>query len=136
MASTLPKLFRRSVDARLIASLLDSQFPKLIPSLTVRPQIHLGAKIGYRDTSNDRPFLGLPKADALTHVQSSLFYPSFLYGFCLNPISLNGFIESEGNEEVSSDSGAVWADSVKKKRKKKMNKHKYQKLRKRIGRQT
>ncbi|KAJ6978330.1 hypothetical protein NC653_030032 [Populus alba x Populus x berolinensis] len=37
-------------------------------------------------------------------------------------------------EEDVDDSRTLWADSVKKKRKKKMNKHKYQKLRKRLGR--
>jgi hypothetical protein len=39
-------------------------------------------------------------------------------------------------EEDVDDSRTLWADSVKKKRKKKMNKHKYQKLRKRLGRKS
>ncbi|KAK8994024.1 hypothetical protein V6N11_008232 [Hibiscus sabdariffa] len=71
------------------------------------------------------------------------FYPSFPFGYLLNPISSIGFdpsaimeIEEEAAETEDGDAGKVWADSVKKKRKKKMNKHKYKKLRKRLRRKT
>ncbi|KAJ8546390.1 hypothetical protein K7X08_018973 [Anisodus acutangulus] len=58
-------------------------------------------------------------------------YPSFSFGLFLNPISQIGLIKSENNDE-----GVIWADSVKKKRKKKMNKHKLKKLSKRLRRKT
>ncbi|KAJ6977625.1 hypothetical protein NC653_029505 [Populus alba x Populus x berolinensis] len=62
------------------------------------------------------------------------YYPNFPFGFCLNPISATGFGQVKAMEDDVDDSRTLWADSVKKKRKKKMNKHKYQKLRKRLGR--
>lgn len=47
-----------------------------------------------------------------------------------------GFCSPEAKVAELDDSSTMWADSVKKKRKKKMNKHKYQKLRKRMRRQS
>ncbi|GKV37160.1 hypothetical protein SLEP1_g45219 [Rubroshorea leprosula] len=79
------------------------------------------------------------KADNLTpstHSQSSVFYPGFPFGLISDPISLPGSIQSEPDDDVSGGSGTIWADSVKKKRKNKMNKHKYNKLRKRLRRKT
>ncbi|KAK2977324.1 hypothetical protein RJ640_004067 [Escallonia rubra] len=52
------------------------------------------------------------------------------------PISSTGLIQSEAQEDVSGGSGTLWADSVKKKRKKKMNKHNLKKLRKCLRRKT
>ncbi|KAI3463057.1 hypothetical protein Pfo_019720 [Paulownia fortunei] len=74
-----------------------------------------------------------PKTDSFcAHV-----YPSFSFGFFLNPISPTSLIPSEPNDETTpDDSNIVRADSVKKKRKKKMNKHKLRKLRKRLRRKT
>ncbi|KAM0940818.1 hypothetical protein DsansV1_C18g0154271 [Dioscorea sansibarensis] len=66
-------------------------------------------------------------------------YPSFPHWPHLEPISISGFDPSyidDGAESTDVDQRTVWADSVKKKRKKKMNKHKYRKLRKRLRRQT
>ncbi|KAH7670654.1 hypothetical protein IHE45_10G042300 [Dioscorea alata] len=66
-------------------------------------------------------------------------YPSFPHWPHLEPISISGFDPSSihgGAESTDADERTVWADSVKKKRKKKMNKHKYRKLRKRLRRQT
>lgn len=69
------------------------------------------------------------------------YYPNFPFGYCLNPFSMNMSYElkatvgdSTGND--TDDARTVWADSVKKKRKKKMNKHKYKKLRKRLRRKA
>ncbi|KAL3376562.1 hypothetical protein AABB24_003146 [Solanum stoloniferum] len=64
------------------------------------------------------------------------FYPSFSFGHFLNPVSPNGFISPVEDIVVDDDSRKIWADSVKKKRKKKMNKHKLKKLRKRLRRKT
>ncbi|KAL5209982.1 hypothetical protein ABZP36_005605 [Zizania latifolia] len=60
---------------------------------------------------------------------------SFHPGFQTYP-SLDPSVAAE--EEADGDEGGaeVWADSVKKKRKRKMNKHKLRKLRKRLRRQT
>ncbi|KAJ0972809.1 hypothetical protein J5N97_020768 [Dioscorea zingiberensis] len=66
-------------------------------------------------------------------------YPSFPHWCHLEPISISGIDPSDidgGAEIIEADQRTVWADSVKKKRKKKMNKHKYRKLRKRLRRQT
>ncbi|KAL3526112.1 hypothetical protein ACH5RR_014484 [Cinchona calisaya] len=76
---------------------------------------------------------------SLNHSPSSQkFFPSFSFGFFLNPNSSSGFIKTDvdgcGSEEE--DSRTIWADSVKKKRKRKMNKHKLRKLRKRLRRKT
>ncbi|CDP16625.1 unnamed protein product [Coffea canephora] len=72
---------------------------------------------------------------------SHRYLPSFCFGpFFLNPIGLNGVIKTDEDECFLEDSRtptpAVWADSVKKKRKRKMNKHKLRKLRKRLRRKT
>ncbi|XP_019240036.1 PREDICTED: uncharacterized protein LOC109220034 [Nicotiana attenuata] len=65
------------------------------------------------------------------------FYPSFSFGHFLNPVSPNGLTTPEEVDDVIADeSHKIWADSVKKKRKRKMNKHKLKKLRKRLRRKT
>ncbi|KAG7535283.1 hypothetical protein ISN45_Aa08g027370 [Arabidopsis thaliana x Arabidopsis arenosa] len=71
--------------------------------------------------------------------QPMRFYPSFSMGLCLNPKMIQGLdlaetaslVEEEDAKEI-----VIYADSVKKKRKKKMNKHKYRKLRKQLGRKS
>lgn len=63
------------------------------------------------------------------------FYPSFSFQYFLNPVSPpSGFCQSQSFEQnlEYDESRTVWADSVKKKRKRKMNKHKLRKLRKRL----
>jgi hypothetical protein len=55
------------------------------------------------------------------------FHPSLQIRPCLDPI---------WEDEVTGGAAEVWADSVKKKRKRKINKHKLRKLRKRLRRQT
>ena len=67
---------------------------------------------------------------------STLIFPSFPFGFASKPIFENGFLSHVSEDAELDDARTLWADSVKKKRKKKMNKHKYQKLRKRMRRQT
>ncbi|XP_068664879.1 uncharacterized protein [Aristolochia californica] len=66
--------------------------------------------------------------DKIPFSGSCRIYPSFAFGYCLN---LSHDLCS--GEDVTQ---TIWADSVKKKRKKKMNKHKYKKLRKRLRRKT
>ncbi|GFS31253.1 hypothetical protein Acr_00g0016470 [Actinidia rufa] len=62
--------------------------------------------------------------------------PSFPFGFVLNPIGSTGFAPDNADDAVSGDDWTIWADSVKKKRTRKMNTHKYKKLRKRLKRKT
>ncbi|ESQ45728.1 hypothetical protein EUTSA_v10010898mg [Eutrema salsugineum] len=72
------------------------------------------------------------------------FYPSFPIGYGFNPTLIPdlGLIETVSSladavmEEKDEKEAVIYADSVKKKRKKKMNKHKYRKLRKRMGRKS
>ncbi|CAN6203805.1 unnamed protein product [Urochloa humidicola] len=59
------------------------------------------------------------------------FHPGLQIHPCLDPIS-----DGPAAEEGGGEAAEVWADSVKKKRKRKMNKHKLRKLRKRLRRQT
>ncbi|EPS60919.1 hypothetical protein M569_13883 [Genlisea aurea] len=72
-------------------------------------------------------------------VQTQVVYPSFCFEIFLNPgrsgtsISPRSDGESDTNDD---DPSVVRADSVKKKRKRKMNKHKLRKLRKRLRRKT
>ncbi|KAJ9163829.1 hypothetical protein P3X46_023457 [Hevea brasiliensis] len=68
-------------------------------------------------------------------------YPNFPFGYSLNPIAITGAnqlkaVGSDFAEKDTDDARTVWADSVKKKRKKKMNKHKYKKLTKRLRRKA
>ncbi|XP_020208806.2 uncharacterized protein LOC109793744 [Cajanus cajan] len=65
----------------------------------------------------------------------TLIFPSFPFGFSPTPVSESAFRIRSSPDDVEA-SGTLWADSVKKKRKRKMNKHKYQKLRKRMRRQS
>ncbi|KAL3640081.1 hypothetical protein CASFOL_011930 [Castilleja foliolosa] len=87
----------------------------------------------------DSTFSNHPKSDDLKpdHSFSAHIYPSFPFGFFLDPISPTQLIRPEPLEEmVPDESVIIRADSVKKKRKKKMNKHKLRKLRKRLQRKT
>ncbi|XP_066389879.1 uncharacterized protein [Miscanthus floridulus] len=59
------------------------------------------------------------------------FHPGLQIHPCLDPVG-----GAPALEEVGGGAAEVWADSVKKKRKRKMNKHKLRKLRKRLRRQT
>lgn len=71
------------------------------------------------------------------HSSIAHFYPGFSFGFFLNPNSASSLIRPEPDGEATEDdSNVIRADSVKKKRKKKMNKHKLKKLRKRLRRKT
>ncbi|KAF7819492.1 DUF1713 domain protein [Senna tora] len=132
MASALLKLLgRRLPTTRTVSSFHTSQplnpFEPLAfnpsPFLQINPQSH-------------QPTVLSPVSEAINSSVSNLIFPSFPFGFYLNPVSSSGFCSPDAKEDGLDDSRTMWADSVKKKRKKKMNKHKYQKLRKRMRRQT
>ncbi|GMJ05842.1 hypothetical protein like AT5G63150 [Hibiscus trionum] len=130
MANLMNKLIKNKSTQRLIVSLKTPQNLLSKPSPLLIPQHFLLTK----------PDLPLANAKSTEPLK---LYPSFPFGYLLNPISSIGFdplavVEIEEGAAVTEDddSGKVWADSVKKKRKKKMNKHKYKKLRKRLRRKT
>ncbi|KAG2714704.1 hypothetical protein I3843_03G043700 [Carya illinoinensis] len=129
MASGFLKLLRKSPAARFIAALQNPQAPNPTASLIFSQTCLI-------EPTDPTPFLGSHKAENLTHSEFSRIYPSFPFAFYLNPFCSTLSVPSEAEDAALGDCGTVWADSVKKKRKRKMNKHKYQKLRKRLGRQT
>ena len=124
--SLLQKFLKKQPSSRLITAFHPVQTPNTI--------------IPFNQDHNlpTEPFKTSP---ILTHQyvgssHSTLIFPSFPFGFASKPVFENGFLSHESEDAALEDSRTLWADSVKKKRKRKMNKHKYQKLRKRMRRQT
>ncbi|KAF9602999.1 hypothetical protein IFM89_033297 [Coptis chinensis] len=115
-AALFNKLMKKSSSLRSITSLNKLQSPKLSTPLILVRQPRLNEA-----KPNNNP------SDKM------YFYPSFPFGYFLDPISVNGVNQLD---EVVEDVQTIWADSVKKKRKKKMNKHKYRKLKKRLRRKS
>ncbi|KAJ6761411.1 AURORA KINASE A-INTERACTING PROTEIN [Salix koriyanagi] len=76
--------------------------------------------------------------DYLTAATTSFLPATTKSDFSNNPVPLLNPIPTQDamEEEGADGSRTLWADSVKKKRKRKMNKHKYQKLRKRLRRKS
>ncbi|KAG9456323.1 hypothetical protein H6P81_000831 [Aristolochia fimbriata] len=87
-------------------------------------------------TKNTNHHLSHLDDEKLPTSQPFKIYPSFTLGYFLEPTSSESLHLCTESDESPCETHEVWADSVKKKRKKKMNKHKYRKLRKRLGRQT
>ncbi|KAG0478286.1 hypothetical protein HPP92_013005 [Vanilla planifolia] len=135
MASHLHKLLRKSPPSFLTLASLNkiefsqffiqnpslSSFPALLPNPSSSPQLSCFQEHNAR-------------VDAI----SLRFYPSFPHAFYLHSLSPPVLVQFDEEPDSTEDGGrtAVWADSVKKKRKRKMNKHKYRKLRKRLRRRT
>ncbi|KAK4712638.1 hypothetical protein R3W88_007151 [Solanum pinnatisectum] len=135
MASILRKALKnqfQSATTRIINNLNKSE-PAILRSTPPQPPILAHPSCSRR---NQIPFCLERETEDVS--PCSLVYPSFSFGLFLNPISQIGVIKSEndGGVAVEEDSLKIWADSVKKKRKKKMNKHKLKKLRKRLRRKT
>ncbi|KAJ1391542.1 hypothetical protein SESBI_36525 [Sesbania bispinosa] len=128
MASALQKLLRKPPPTRFITAFQPSQAPN--PFFALHREC---------DPPTTAP---APTNPVLTHhfagsSCSTVIFPSFPFGFASKPVFASGFLSPEVEEDAGlEDSRTVWADSTKKKRKRKMNKHKYQKLRKRMRRQT
>ncbi|KAI3520725.1 hypothetical protein L1887_10175 [Cichorium endivia] len=133
MASLLQRLVRKQSCSTTLITSLNTRI--------LSPPSHL------LDPKPEQPvapipfFNRLPKTtdESNPHPYHSTFYPSFAFESFLNPISQLGFIQHVVPEEdivSGDDERGIWADSVKKKRKKKMNKHKLKKLRKRLRRKT
>ncbi|KAL5748234.1 hypothetical protein ACOSP7_025268 [Xanthoceras sorbifolium] len=123
MANLIYKLARTRSSVRIFTNL------KTLPELPKPTPTPFNPILGLDPTSTDNR----------KSTQKFQFYPSFPFGYCLNPIPSSGYDQLkavEAEEVESDDARTIWADSVKKKRKKKMNKHKYKKLRKRLRRKT
>jgi hypothetical protein len=126
MTSLLQKLMKKQSSSRLITAFHPLHTPNPIASL---------------NQERDLPTELLPTSPILTHQfagssSTTLIFPSFPFGFASKPVFENGFLSNVSEDTEFEDARTLWADSTKKKRKKKMNKHKYQKLRKRVRRQT
>ncbi|CAJ2629515.1 unnamed protein product [Trifolium pratense] len=126
MTSLLQKLMKRQPSSRLITA--------FHPLHTPNPIVPLNQELNL-------PNEPLPTSPILTHQfagssSTTLIFPSFPFGFASKPVFENGFLSNVSEDTDLEDARTLWADSTKKKRKKKMNKHKYQKLRKRMRRQT
>lgn len=134
MASILRKALRnefQSATTRIITNLNKSE-PAILNSTLQPPNLAHPCC----NRRNQIPFClqGETENSNPNNVSSgSVVYPSFSFGLFLNPISQIGLINSDNDE---GNSLKIWADSVKKKRKKKMNKHKLKKLRKHLRRKT
>ncbi|KAL1203967.1 hypothetical protein V5N11_011810 [Cardamine amara subsp. amara] len=117
---------------RLTPSLITYQKPciNFIDSVVEKPD----------PVSLANPVITLPRNESnQSSNQAMRFYPSFSMEFFLNPTTFQGLdlAETASLEEKEDEKEVViYADSVKKKRKKKMNKHKYRKLRKQLGRKS
>lgn len=137
MANLVHKFAKNRPSLRFFTALNTHLVPKPEPSLNSHHTHFVTPKLDFIEapifsTSGDKVEIG--------PYQCSQIFPSFPFGYCLNPIPSTGSEnfgvgEVEG-VETTEDARTVWADSVKKKRKKKMNKHKYKKLRKRLRRKA
>lgn len=130
MASILRKALRNQFRSRILKNLNKSE-PAILsstPQILAHPPCSRHNQIPF--------FLQKETVDSKLNLYPSFSFGLFLNpnGFFLNPISPNELVKSENDE--NEDSVKIWADSVKKKRKRKMNKHKLKKLRKCLRRKT
>ncbi|KAJ7974695.1 DUF1713 domain protein [Quillaja saponaria] len=135
MASSFQKLLRKSPATRIFTAFHNSPLSNPTLPLVFHRSHLIETKPEFHQVTNLSPSLCSEKAENFFPSQLSVIFPSYPFGFPANPISSTGFDPSEEDVELD-DSPTVRADSVKKKRKRKMNKHKYNKLRRRLRRQT
>ncbi|KAK9104292.1 hypothetical protein Scep_021136 [Stephania cephalantha] len=136
MAHALRELAKKPSTLRTIATTLTNQTqqPNLIATslFSLKPIFN---ELFQAHPCEQKPIFASQITDTIDSSNGTLIYPNFPFGYCLNPIISTGsdpFEEIVGGGSGSDEAGTIWADSVKKKRKKKMNKHKYRKLRKRL----
>lgn len=139
MARLLRELVRRRPSSNNFIATLTHRDPSILSPLLGMHQPILGQTELENGGGLNPRNEGLRPTEAVAHLRKSQVYPSFSFGYFLDPIMPSGLVQSQMVMPVEADTehpGMVWADSVKKKRKKKMNKHKYKKLRKRLRRKT
>uniref|UniRef100_A0A7N0TNC5 Small ribosomal subunit protein mS38 n=1 Tax=Kalanchoe fedtschenkoi TaxID=63787 RepID=A0A7N0TNC5_KALFE len=127
MASLLQRLLRRQSPITLSSfTKSNPQYQTLAPAILTRGSQSIDSRL--KSLLPSPP----PKDESdKPEVKYDYLYPSFSYGLLVHPVFQKVVTEEEVGE-VENGSGKMWADSTKKKRKKKMNKHKYKKLRKRM----
>ncbi|CAL5370185.1 unnamed protein product [Camellia sinensis] len=128
MASLVQKLLTKQSVKYIIPTYNKLHPPNLIPPLFTLPHLTEPKPL---HPYNHNVNLDSDSDSAVSSLSTPIF-PRFPFGFSLNPISSTGFVPFMASDTPM----MIWADSVKKKRKRKMNKHKYRKLRKRLSRQT
>ncbi|XP_024025590.1 uncharacterized protein LOC112092792 [Morus notabilis] len=123
MANLLHILTKTKPSPTLLASLTTRLAPKPTPSLI--------SHLTNSETPNWEPAETLISREMAESSRSSqIIFPNFPFGYCLRSISPPfGVVEAE-------DARTVWADSTKKKRRRKMSKHKYKKRMKQLRRKT
>ncbi|KAL2253696.1 UNVERIFIED_CONTAM: hypothetical protein Sindi_0164300 [Sesamum indicum] len=140
MATTMHKLLQRPLQQAIFPHLKLHNPLKLLPSL-LDPQPNLDTPPEYHNVHNFKTEKDFNRiSTSLVQEQAAIYdrfhaFPSFSFGFFLDPKLSSGLYQIEAVKAEKSDldeSQIMWADSVKKKRKKKMNKHKLRKLRKRL----
>ncbi|KAL9265064.1 hypothetical protein AKJ16_DCAP11601 [Drosera capensis] len=139
MGSLVHRILKNSPHFRFASSTFNHQFPILTHLLSLDPPISTHDELSQSRAQQQAPALDFPTSNPASNLSQPLpFLSNYSYGYFLNPVNSNGSCRFGVKvvEGVGSDEGMIWADSVKKKRKKKMNKHKYRKLRKRLRRKT
>ncbi|KAL7610230.1 hypothetical protein Lser_V15G10676 [Lactuca serriola] len=127
MSQIFYKIRGKPFNGSRIRALLNHQNPQpMIPHLLNHPEPN--TKTLFPESSSE---------NKSTHFIRFHVYPSFSFEHFLNPISSTGLPNSKPEEDPELDGSSlsndiIRADSVKKKRKKKMNKHKLKKLKKRL----
>uniref|UniRef100_A0A2P2PKJ7 Small ribosomal subunit protein mS38 n=1 Tax=Rhizophora mucronata TaxID=61149 RepID=A0A2P2PKJ7_RHIMU len=133
MANPILNLVKRSAQPTPSVRIISTAFK----SLQLPPPVPISNPPKSDSIIYPIPLLNPTIADRAGPVRPfEIYYPNFPFGYSLNPIDAAGFDQAEEDIEVGDAGTTLWADSVKKKRKKKMNKHKYQKLRKRLRRKS
>ncbi|KAK9675500.1 hypothetical protein RND81_11G010700 [Saponaria officinalis] len=140
MSRLLKELFIRKPNSSRFLSSLTHQNPSF--DIKITPKLYANYQSIINPSKNNCfRVKDEEKGDELgmTQLRNLQIYPSFSFGYFLNPVLPSGSGQFQVGMPVGDEtehSGMMWADSVKKKRKKKMNKHKYKKLRKRLRRKT
>ncbi|KAL9273225.1 hypothetical protein AKJ16_DCAP08145 [Drosera capensis] len=139
MGSLVHRILKNSPHFRFTSSTFNLRSPILTHLLSLDPPISTDDELAQSRAQQQAPALDFPTSNHAPNLPHSLpFRSNYSYGYFSNPVNSNGSCPfgEKVVEGVGSDEGTIWADSVKKKRKKKMNKHKYRKLRKRLRRKT
>ncbi|KAJ4973625.1 hypothetical protein NE237_006799 [Protea cynaroides] len=137
MSGFVHKFMKRPHGLRIISSFNSPQPSSLVTPFVLHHTHGHECKPEY--LCNPNPILDSIRGEKPTNVKPSWIYPSFPFGYFLNHVSPTGFdpvVSQDADDVVSGNDHSLWADSVKKKRKRMMNKHKYKKLRKRLRRKT
>ncbi|CAA6664121.1 unnamed protein product [Spirodela intermedia] len=139
MATLLQKLVKRAPPFNSLRLLTSIDIPQLPCSSTVLHSLRRESDHGTGRSRHSGLPLDWGGADHPCSMQHAhLIFPTFLHVQHLEPIHQHCGVDGDGecDEGSAVDDRTLWADSVKKKRKRKMNKHKLRKLRRQLRRKT